>query len=169
MEGIETDFNFLVVGHWLAGDIGEDRKDIGMTIKTFCTIFKSVPKDKQPGLILKTSSAGFSVTDRETISEKIKNITKEFGDTCPPVYLLFGDLNPNEMANLYHHDKVKAMVSFTKGEGYGRPLCEFTLTGKPILVSNWSGHKDFLPEDFTHFIDGELKNVHPSVSKIISY
>ena len=164
LEGIETDFNFLVVGHWLAGDIGEDRKDIGMTIKTFCTIFKSVPKDKQPGLILKTSSAGFSVTDREIISEKIKNITKEFGDTCPPVYLLFGDLNPNEMANLYHHDKVKAMVSFTKGEGYGRPLCEFTLTGKPILVSNWSGHKDFLPEDFTHFIDGELKNVHPSAA-----
>ena len=54
------------------------------------------------------------------------------------------------------------MVSFTKGEGYGRPLCEFTLTGKPIIVSNWSGQVDFLPEDFTHFIDGELKNVHPS-------
>ena len=164
LEGIETDFNFLVCGHWLQGDIGEDRKDIGMTIKTFCTVFKSLPKDKQPGLILKTSTAGFSVMDRENITKKIDSIIQEVGDKCPPIYLLFGDLSVNEMANLYHHPKVKAMVSFTKGEGYGRPLCEFTLTGKPIIVSKWSGHTDFLPENYTVYIDGELKEVHPSAA-----
>jgi len=164
LEGIETDFNFLVCGHWLQGDIGEDRKDIGMTIKTFCTVFKSLPKDKQPGLILKTSTAGFSVMDRENITKKIDSIIQEVGDKCPPIYLLFGDLSVNEMANLYHHPKVKAMVSFTKGEGYGRPLCEFTLTGKPIIVSKWSGHTDFLPENYTVYIDGELKNIHPSAA-----
>jgi hypothetical protein len=65
---IETDFNFLFVGHWLSGDLGQDRKDVGMLIKTFCTIFKSLPKNKQPGLILKTSMAGFSIIDREEIS-----------------------------------------------------------------------------------------------------
>ena len=56
------------------------------------------------------------------------------------------------------------MISFTKGEGYGRPLCEFTLTGKPIIVSNWSGHVDFLPKDNTVFLEGELKNIHPSAA-----
>ena len=60
------------------------------------------------------------------------------------------------------HPKVKAKVMFTKGEGYGRPLAEFCTTGKPILVSNWSGHKDFLPEDSTVYLDGELKEVHQS-------
>lgn len=164
LEGLETDFNYLVVGHWLQGELGEDRKDIGMTIQTFCTVFKDLPKKKQPGLILKTSSAGFSVIDREVITKKIKGITKEFGDKCPPIYLLFGDLKPEEMANLYHHPKVKSMVSFTKGEGYGRPLCEFTLTGKPIIVSKWSGHTDFLPEKYTAYIDGQLKNVHESAA-----
>jgi len=164
LEGIETDFNFLVCGHWLQGDLGQDRKDIGMTIKTFCTVFKSLPKDKQPGLILKTSTAGFSVMDRENITKKIDQLIQEVGDKCPPIYLLFGDLSVNEMANLYHHPKVKAMVSFTKGEGYGRPLCEFTLTGKPIIVSKWSGHTDFLPENYTVYIDGELKEVHPSAA-----
>ena len=64
LEDIKTDFNYLVVGHWLQGDLGQDRKDIGMTIKTFCTVFKDIPKKDQPGLILKTSTAGFSVMDR---------------------------------------------------------------------------------------------------------
>ena len=65
LESVDTDFNFLFVGHWLGGDLGHDRKDVGMMIKTFCTVFQSLPKDKQPGLILKTSNAGFSVGERE--------------------------------------------------------------------------------------------------------
>ena len=164
LKDIETDFNYLFVGHWLKGDLGQDRKDVGMTIKTFCTIFKDIPKKDQPGLILKTSSAGFSVMDREMICKKIKDVTSEFGDKCPPIYLLFGDLTPEQMSSLYHHPKVKAMLSFTKGEGYGRPLCEFTLTGKPIIVSNWSGHVDFLPKDNTVLLEGELKNIHESTA-----
>ena len=164
LEGIETDFNFLFVGHWLAGDLGQDRKDVGMLIKTFCTIFKNTPKDKQPGLILKTSTAGFSVMDRESISAKIKELTNEYGKQCPPIYLLFGDMNPTEIANLYNHPKVKTMISFTKGEGYGRPLAEFAVTGKPILVSKWSGHIDFLPENHTIYLDGQLTQVHASAA-----
>lgn len=161
---IETDFNFLFVGHWLSGDLGQDRKDVGMLIKTFCTIFKSLPKNKQPGLILKTSMAGFSIIDREEISERIKTITKEYGPNCPPIYLLFGDMKPTEIADLYHHPKVKAMISFTKGEGYGRPLAEFATTGKPVIVSKWSGLTDFLPETNTIYLDGELTSVHPSAA-----
>ena len=116
LESVDTDFNFLYVGHWLQGDLGHDRKDTGMMIKTFCTIFKSLPKNQQPGLILKTSSAGFSVMDREEISKKIKDITKEFGDKCPPIHLVFGDLSESELNDLYNDDKVKSFVMFTKGE-----------------------------------------------------
>lgn len=164
LESVDTDFNFLFVGHWLAGDLGEDRKDVGMMIKTFCTVFKDLPKKQQPGLILKTSQAGFSVMERESISKKIKDVTNQFGDKCPPVHLVFGDLLESELNSLYNDDKVKAMISFTKGEGYGRPLAEFATTGKPILVSDWSGHKDFLPKENTVFLEGELKNVHESAA-----
>ena len=120
---------FLFVGHWLKGDLGEDRKDVGMMIKTFCTVFKDVPKKQQPGMILKTSAAGFSVMDREEIVKKIKEITEPFADKCPPINLLFGDLTENQMSSLYHHPKVKTMVSLTHGEGYGRPLQEATMVG----------------------------------------
>lgn len=159
---VHTEFNFLTVGHWLKGNLGQDRKDIGMVIKTFATVFQNLPKEKQPGLIVKTSSAGFSVIDRENMRDKIEEITKTFGETCPPIYLIHGDMSEKEIASLYHHPKVKAMVSFTKGEGYGRPLAEFTLTGKPILVSGWSGHVDFLPVENTVFLEGSLTPIDGS-------
>ena len=162
LDKVDTDFNFLYVGHWLAGDLGHDRKDVGMMIKTFCTVFKSLPKKQQPGLILKTSHAGFSVGEREDLAKRILDLTKDFGDKCPPVHLVWGDLSESELNSLYNDDKVKAMLMFTKGEGYGRPLAEFATTGKPILVSNWSGYKDFLPEENTVYLEGELKDIHKS-------
>jgi len=162
LQDVDTDFNYLFVGHWLQGDLGHDRKDVGMMIKTFCTVFKNLPKDKQPGLILKTSAAGFSVGERENISKKIKEITNEYGKQCPPIHLVFGDLSESELNDLYNDEKVKAMLMFTKGEGYGRPLAEFATTGKPIIVSDWSGYKDFLPKENTVYLEGEVKDVHQS-------
>jgi len=164
LDSVDTDFNFLFVGHWLAGDLGQDRKDVGMMIKTFCTVFKDLPKKQQPGLILKTSQAGFSVMEREGISKKIQEVTNQFGDKCPPIHLVFGDLSESELNDLYNDKKVKSMIMFTKGEGYGRPLAEFTSTGKPIIVSKWSGHTDFLPEENTVYLEGELKEVHKSAA-----
>jgi len=163
LDEVQTPFNFLIVGHWLKGDIGHDRKDIGMTIKTIASVFKSLPEDKRPGLIIKTSQAGFSILDRDEMMDRIKSVLSPIGDTLP-VYLLHGDLNESEMNLLYQHPKVKVLVSFTKGEGYGRPLAEFCTTGKPVLVSNWSGHLDFLPPEGATLLDGELQNVHPSAA-----
>ena len=164
LANVKEDFNFLIVGHWLKGDLGQDRKDIGMAIKTFATVFQYLPKDKRPGLIVKTSHAGFSVIDREATREKIDAVLKPLGDKCPSVYLLHGDMEESDMANLYHHPKVKAMISFAKGEGYGRPMAEFTLTGKPLIASGWSGQVDFLPKDNAVLLEGSLTQVHESAA-----
>lgn len=164
LENVKEDFCFLVVGHWLKGSLGQDRKDIGMVIKTFATVFQYLPKEKQPALLLKTSHAGFSVIDRETTRQKIDDVLKTYGDKCPPIYLIHGDLEETDMSNLYHHPKVKAMISFAKGEGYGRPMAEFTLTGKPIIASGWSGHMDFLPAEHSVLLEGSLTNVDESAA-----
>ena len=161
---VKEDFNFLIVGHWLKGSLGQDRKDIGMAIKTFATVFQYMPKDKRPGLIIKTSSAGFSVIDREATREKIENVVKSFGDKCPSIYLVHGDMEETDMSNLYHHPKVKSMISFAKGEGYGRPMAEFTLTGKPIIASGWSGQLDFLPPEHSVLLEGSLTAVDESAA-----
>jgi glycosyltransferase involved in cell wall biosynthesis len=164
LENIKEDFNFLIVGHWLKGNLGQDRKDIGMAIKTFASVFQYLPKDKRPGLIIKTSHAGFSVMDREETRKKIDEVLTTFGDKCPSIYLIHGDMEESDMSNLYHHPKVKAMISFTKGEGYGRPLAEFTLTGKPIIASGWSGHLDFLPKENAVLLEGQLTQVDDSAA-----
>jgi hypothetical protein len=164
LENVKEDFNFLIVGHWLKGSLGQDRKDIGMAIKTFATVFQYLPKDKRPGLIVKTSHAGFSVIDREETRKKIDEVLKSFGDKCPSVYLIHGDMEESDMSNLYHHPKVKAMISFAKGEGYGRPMAEFTLTGKPIIASGWSGQMDFLPTEHAVLLEGSLTAVDESAA-----
>ena len=161
---VKDKFCYLFVGHWLKGDIGHDRKDIGMMIKTFCEAFKRKSKHNRPGLILKTSHAGFSVIDRHQMFKKIQQIIAPYGDNKPNIYLLHGDLEDEEMNALYNHPKVKAMVSFTKGEGFGRPLLEFGLTGKPIIASNWSGHVDFLNKDYCTLLPGNLTPVHKSAA-----
>jgi hypothetical protein len=160
LDQIKEDFAFLFVGHWLRGDLGEDRKNVGMMIKTFAMAFKN--EKVKPALVLKTSSAGFSVIDRETTIKKIKQVLgKDYKSV--PIYLLHGDLTPSQMNGLYEHKKVKAMLNFTKGEGFGRPLLEFSLTGKPVIVSNWSGHIDFLKKGAV-LLEGELKPVHESAA-----
>jgi len=164
LANVKEDFNFLIVGHWLKGELGQDRKDIGMAIKTFATVFQYLPKDKRPGLIVKTSHAGFSVIDREATREKLEGVLKPLGDKCPSVYLIHGDMEETDMSNLYHHPKVKAMISFAKGEGYGRPMAEFTLTGKPIIASGWSGQLDFLPPEYSVLLEGSLTPVHESAA-----
>ena len=146
---IKEDFVFLFVGHWLQGGLGADRKDVGMLIKTFLETFKNKPN--KPALLLKTGNT-FSYIDRLDTIRKIEAIKKDIKGDLPNIYLLFGDLSSEDMNGLYNHSKIKIHVSFTKGEGFGRPLLEASLSEKPIMVSGWSGHVDFLPKELVLFL-----------------
>ena len=159
---IKEDFAYLFVGHWMQGEFGEDRKNVGLLIKAFYETFKN--KSKKPALILKASGGVSSYMDRDELLKKIEIIKKTVvANSLPNIYLLHGEFTDEEMNELYNHSKVKAMVSLTKGEGFGRPLLEFSLVKKPIMTTNWSAHTEFLSSEFTTLMNGELKNLHPSV------
>ena len=159
---IKEDFAYLFVGHWMQGEFGEDRKNVGLLIKAFYETFKN--KSKKPALILKASGGVSSYMDRDELLKKIEIIKKTVvANSLPNIYLLHGEFTDEEMNELYNHSKVKAMVSLTKGEGFGRPLLEFSLVKKPIMTTNWSAHTEFLSKEFTTLMNGELKNLHPSV------
>jgi hypothetical protein len=148
LDGIKEQFSFLFVGHWLSGNLGEDRKDIGMMLKVFYTMFKN--QKNAPALILKTSGAGFSIIDRNEMMKRINAIKDSMSPhKLPNVYLLHGDLTDEEMNQMYNHPKVKAHLTFTHGEGFGRPLLEASLSGKPILAPVSTGQADFLSKDYT--------------------
>jgi hypothetical protein len=157
---IKEEFCFLFVGHWLQGEFGEDRKNVGYMIKAFLEVFKN--KINAPALVMKTNSATTSIMDRNQILEKIEAIRKSVKGRIPNIYLLHGDLEDEDINDLYNHPKIKAMISFTKGEGFGRPLLEFTLSEKPLVASGWSGHIDFLDKEASVLIGGELKPIHSS-------
>jgi hypothetical protein len=159
---IKEDFIFLFVGHWLQGKVGADRKDIGMLIRTFSEAFKN--QKKKPALLLKSSGATFSQMDKDSILKKIKEAQDGISGDLPSVYLLHGELTAEQINYLYNHKKVKAHASLTHGEGYGRPLQEASLSGKPVVASGWSGHVDFLPKDLAVLIPGQLKSVDKSAA-----
>ena len=145
----------------MQGDLGHDRKNIGLTVKAFYEVFKGKPK--KPALILKTCAVGGSNNDREEMLRRINLIRESVkGDDLPNVYLLHGDFTDIEMNEIYNNPKIKAMISLTKGEGFGRPLLEFSVLNKPIITTGWSGHVDFLSKDYCALLGGELEKVHPS-------
>ena len=166
IDTIPEKFNFMFVGHWLKGDIGQDRKNVGLLIKLFYELFKREEFKERPGLILKTNEVNSSVIDRENVLSKAKQIKDsvelENGESLPNIYFLHGDLTDKELNSLYNHNKVKVHITFTKGEGFGRPLLEASLTGKPVIAPGWSGHMDFLNPEQAILLGGELEEVHPS-------
>jgi glycosyltransferase involved in cell wall biosynthesis len=159
LKQIPEQFCYLFVGHWLNGEIGQDRKDVGMLIRTFLEAFKN--KQNKPALVLKTSQADFSPVDRNILMDKIRRIYEATpGTNLPNVYVLHGDLSDAEMNSLYNHPKVKAHITFTKGEGYGRPLAEASTSQKIVIAPNYSGHLDFLKHAI--MLPGELRQIHQS-------
>ena len=164
LKSIKEEFCYLFVGHWMNGIQGHDRKNVGVLVQSFFDAFKG-GIGKKPALILKCSVGVASYMSRDIILDKIKRIRDTYGDVnLPNIYLINGEFNDSEMNELYNHPKVKAMVSHTKGEGFGRPLLEFGLTGKPIIASGWSGHTDFLNTENSVLLPGVLENVHESAA-----
>jgi glycosyltransferase involved in cell wall biosynthesis len=162
MAKIPERFAFLFVGQWTNfNGLYSDRKDIGNLIRVFCSAFKD-KKGERPALILKTSGVNFSKGDRDLCLSRILAIKKEVGGDLPNVYLLHGELTPQELNALYNHEKVRAHVSFTHGEGFGGPLLEASLSGKPVVASNWSGHLDFLNPAYAHLLVGTVKPIEPA-------
>jgi hypothetical protein len=167
LDNIPESFCFLTTGHWMQGAFGEDRKNMGFTIKSFLETFKN--QKNAPALVMKSHSVTTSLLDRDRILKKINKIRNTVKGRLPNIYLIHGEIPDTGMNLLYNHPKIKTLVSLPKGEGFGRPFLEFSLVNKPIIASSWSGQTDFLDKDYVRYVKGELKNVDKSalVQKII--
>ena len=162
LSAVKESFNYLFVGHWMEGQIGHDRKNVGLMIREFMETWKN--KKQRPGLILKTTVGKDSYMSEDIILKRIQSIKEAVGGDLPNVYVITGELSNAELNELYNHPKIKAMICYTKGEGFGRPLMEFGFSKKPIICSGWSGHMDFLNPSHTYLLPGQLENVHESAA-----
>lgn len=161
---IPENFIFLTVGHWLSGEFNEDRKNISGTIAVFLDTFKG--HKSPPALLIKVNSGVSNEIFNMSVQEKVDYIKslipKQY--KLPNIYMIDGDLSDIEMNELYNHPKIKCMYLLTKGEGFGRPFAEFAVTGKPIICSGWSAHTEFLDNQTTLMVGGELTHIHPSAA-----
>jgi len=164
LNNINENFCFLFTGHWLPGKFGEDRKNVATLVKTFLETFKG--KGTKPALLLKTNKIDYSLLDKEEILKHIRDIRNKFNhkENLPNIYILHGEFTNEELNRINNDPKVKSFISFTKGEGFGRPLLEQAITGKPVITTNWSGHVDFIRPEYNVLLGGKLKNIHKSAA-----
>lgn len=156
----DTKFNFLVFGQITGNNALNDRKNIFLTIKWICDTFKD---DKDVGIVLKTNAGRNSKIDRTIVTNMITSLLREVRKSdFPKIHLLHGDLTNEDVANLYANPSIKALVSLTRGEGFGLPTLEAAVAGLPVIATNWSGHLDFLNKGKFISVFYQLNEIHHS-------
>ena len=157
---LKTDFNFLTVGVLTGQNPFTDRKNLFFLIKWFVEEFKD---REDVGLVVKTCMGRETSLDKKHTKAMLKKVLGEIGHKeNPKVYLLHGSMNRKEMNSLYKHEKIKAFVSATRGEGFGLPHLETAVAKLPVIATNWSAHKEFLDLGKWIKIDYSLNDVHES-------
>jgi glycosyltransferase involved in cell wall biosynthesis len=107
------------------------RKNPFATVAAFRRVF---PRTETPvGLVLKTIGSGWKPDDRDALTEAIR------GD--PRILVIDQELTrPRAIALLALTD---CFVSLHRSEGFGRGPAEAMLLGKPVIVTDYSGTRDF--------------------------
>ena len=139
---LDTKFNFLIFGQ-LTGNLPEnDRKNILNTLKWLCEVFSD---DPDVGIVIKTNSGRNTTIDKKITGNIMSQVISEIRPgPYPKIHMIHGRMSESEVASLYRHEKIKALVSFTRGEGFGLPILEAAASGMPIIATNWSAHTEFL-------------------------
>lgn len=153
-----TPFNFLIVGQLTGNDQRTDRKNAFSAIKWLCEAFKD---DEEVGIVVKTNMGRNSCMDRQMTTSMMKQLLCEVRPKSlfPRLHLIHGDMSDEEIASLYYHPNVRALVSATRGEGFGLPILEAAACGLPIIATNWSGHLDYLSQGRFVTLDYDMREI----------
>lgn len=155
-----TNFNFLIFGQLTGNNAFNDRKNTFFTIKWLCETFKN---DKDVGIVIKTNTGRNTKLDRKNVKAIFEKLISECRQgPFPKIHLLHGELSEKEVCSLYKHPQIKALISATRGEGYGLPTLEAAASGLPVIATNWSGHLDFLKKGRFIDLDYDLLELHSS-------
>jgi len=153
---LPSEYNFLTVNQW------GPRKNMVTLIKAFVDEFR----DEDVGLVIKANTANDSIMDKIATESRLTALLASLGARKCRVHLVHGRMTDGAMAGLYRHNKIKAFVTATHGEGFGFPIFEAVNAGLPVVATDWSGHLDFLTgeDDKKLFakVDFELKQIDPS-------
>ena len=148
---LDFDNNFLMISQM------GPRKNFENAIKWWVEEFI----DQEVGLVVKTSLKSNSIIDWEHLEPQMKVLLNNYPDRKCKVYLLHGDLTAGQMTWLYKHDKIKALINISHGEGFGLPMFEAAREGMPIVTVGWSGQMDFLNHDGKDYFESVEYTLQP--------
>jgi glycosyltransferase involved in cell wall biosynthesis len=139
-------------------------------METLVKAFVDEFRNEDVGLVIKANTANDSIMDKEATESRLKALLDSLGARKCRVHLIHGRMTDSAMTGLYRHDKIKAFVTATHGEGFGFPIFEAVNANLPVIATDWSGHLDFLTmpdeqgKDKKMFakVDFELKLIDPS-------
>jgi glycosyltransferase involved in cell wall biosynthesis len=155
-----TPFNFLIFGQLTGGHFYNDRKNTFFALKWLIDLFKD---DPEVGIVIKTNSGRNSIKDRFECKKILNEVISQFRvGPFPKVHLIHGELNDEDVFSLYRNPSIKALVTASRGEGYGLPILEAASQDLPVIATNWSGHLEFLNSGKFIKLDYDLKEVHKS-------
>lgn len=156
----ENDFNFLLLGTLTGNNPLNDRKNMFFAIKWICEEFAN---DPSVGIVVKTNVGRGTKLDWQNVESMIHRVVSEVRKgPFPRVHLIHGIMPNSEVAALYKHPKIRALVAPTRGEGFGLPILEAAASGLPVIATGATGHMDFMGLGRFIKLDFDLKPIHES-------
>jgi glycosyltransferase involved in cell wall biosynthesis len=149
--GIPGDhFVFYTIGVW------DPRKALGDLVALFAREFTA--RDKVT-LLIKTSAAPSSFAAGTQPGAPIPVLVRaavdaayaETGVSAAPVALLAAEDVSGRTIDVLHAIG-DCFVSLTRGEGWGLGAFDAATLGKPVIITGWGGHHDFLGGDYPGLI-----------------
>lgn len=99
--------------------------------------------DEKVGLVIKTYFRDFTLENKRMIRESIRRAKEKSGlSKFPPVYVYLDLMDRKHIARL--HNTGDCYVSPHRGEGWGIPIAEAALAGKPIITTGYGGISEWL-------------------------
>lgn len=135
----QAGFGFLVM---LDGNSSVERKNPLAAIRAFREAFSASQRDVF--LVVKAMNVGPGMPQ-----------WRQVADACggdDRIHVLSGVLTREEVIGL--HEVCDAFVSLHRAEGFGRNIAESMLLGKPVVVSDYSGSRDFATSETAFLVDG---------------
>jgi len=149
--GIPGDhFVFYTIGVW------DPRKALGDLVGVFARQFSA--RDKVT-LLIKTSAApsafaagaGPDAPIATLVRDEVDQARTDTGIPAAPIALIAADDISGRTIDVVHAIG-DCFVSLTHGEGWGGGAYDAATLGKPVIITGWGGHLDFLGADYPGLI-----------------
>jgi glycosyltransferase involved in cell wall biosynthesis len=138
----KSTFKFYSIFQWI------HRKNPEGLLRSY---FNAFDESDNVALILKTYRT-VGGKDKGVIRDKILEIKKDMNIGAYPKVILVGDiLSTAQMLGLHIYGD--CCVGLHRGEGWGLPLFEAGLAGKPVIATSLGGNTEFMTKENSYLVD----------------